>query len=960
MPQFRLNCSSIAAESRIYCGIVSGAQPLFFTVAIALRHPFFCHPSCCHLVLVPMNNDQSDTTPTPSHTSGPAPSTYSYFGPTELTPDETIPLAAGAAMARLSYNQKVLDEETKLVDEGSDNQPILPSRPSSGDESAGDDLGASVAPSQPYMSFGDDYVSLKPDAVANLQSNAVAGHGADKRDELLDTIYVGKYELLSVIGAGGMGVIYLARQIFLDRLVAIKMLKSNLASAKARMRFHQEGKAASALHHPVIVAINDFGIDELDRPYMVMEHVQGVTLSEVIKERVTLNVAEAMPIFLELLDGLAVAHSKGIVHRDIKPGNIMLTMGDDGVVHVKLLDFGIAKLLDDDDNTMQSLTKTGEALGTPLYMSPEQIQSHKIDYRSDLYSLGCVMYACLTGAPPFVGEQKFQTMDLHLTEKPASLKEASLGLDFPSELEHVVMHLLEKAPADRYQSADAVRKILIGISGQLGLLQPSALPGSALERGVGSAQVSIPSSLAAMVPTPTQGSTSSSLGGAFARTDVDKTDKDRTELEKTDFDKTDVDRVVKPTYGAATFSPKGKLQDVTRAYTTGGGSVTERDLSAPASPEIVRNHSNNSLASDLPISKDQEDEAAKPEARVSSKQMLLVTLLALVSLPLVIFGYSLFSSKGAVKSPTKSVAIAPSELPAKSPTKPPSVSSLPALTPDESDDSAVQSRLARSKNLYEFTTKGFENISDKAMSAFSEQKKLTKIGLVKTRISSEGLKYLVHLPVRELWLNNTTVDAKGVNYLSKIPTLKILYLTNTKVNDEAAKTISKNMTLETLAVGGTSITMGGVRTLAASPKLEGTLQNLDLSDLDLGNEVFAALKPFRQLKNLDVSKNPRINGSGLASLAQLTQVNQLCLGSTNISDRDLPSLLKMQQLVVLDLSNTKVTISGLGQLKKLKNLNQLVLGKQVPSAYEQQVLADFKKSNPSCGVNLEERKAYPF
>jgi serine/threonine protein kinase len=123
---------------------------------------------------------------------------------------------------------------------------------------------------------------------------------ADKRDELLDTIYVGKYELLSVIGAGGMGVIYLARQIFLDRLVAIKMLKSNLASAKARMRFHQEGKAASALHHPVIVAINDFGIDELDRPYMVMEHVEGVTLSEVIKERVTLNIAEAMPIFLEL------------------------------------------------------------------------------------------------------------------------------------------------------------------------------------------------------------------------------------------------------------------------------------------------------------------------------------------------------------------------------------------------------------------------------------------------------------------------------------------------------------------------------------------------------------------------------------------------------------------------------------------------------------------------------------
>ncbi|MDQ5938096.1 MAG: Non-specific serine/threonine protein kinase, partial [Cyanobacteriota bacterium erpe_2018_sw_21hr_WHONDRS-SW48-000092_B_bin.40] len=530
-----------------------------------------------------MNNDLSDTTPSPSQ------STSTSVGPAREPLDKTWSARERAGRSRLSYNQNGLDEETRPVDEGSDNQSFVPSPPAGGaNDSAGEASGPE--PSQPYMSFGDDYVSQKSDAVANLQSKAAASNDADKRDELLDTIYVGKYELLSVIGAGGMGVIYLARQIFLDRLVAIKMLKSNLASAKARMRFHQEGKAASALHHPVIVAINDFGIDELDRPYMVMEHVEGVTLSEVIKERITLNIAEAMPIFLELLDGLAVAHSKGIVHRDIKPGNIMLTMGDDGVVHVKLLDFGIAKLLDDDDNTMQSLTKTGEALGTPLYMSPEQIQSHKIDYRSDLYSLGCVMYSCLTGAPPFVGEHKFQTMDLHLTEKPASLKEASLGLDFPEELERVIMRLLEKAPGDRYQSADAVRKILIGISSQLGLLQPSALPGSALERGNSSGHVSIPSSLAKMVPPPGQGSTSSTHG-AFVKTDVDKTDVDKTDVDKTDLDKTDIDRTdfdktevdsaikSRPSAPFAPAAPKGKLQEVTRSYTTGGGAVTERDLS---------------------------------------------------------------------------------------------------------------------------------------------------------------------------------------------------------------------------------------------------------------------------------------------------------------------------------------------------------------------------------------------
>ncbi len=880
------------------------------------------------LLLLAMKNDQSDTTPSPNQ------STFSW-GPQ----DKTLPSTSGAARARLSYNQKELDEETRLVAEGSENQPSGHFSASS-EEGDGDDLGSSGGPSQPYMSFGDDYASLRPDAIANLQSKAVVANDPDKRDELLDTIYVGKYELLSVIGAGGMGVIYLARQIFLDRLVAIKMLKSNLASAKARMRFHQEGKAASALHHPVIVAINDFGIDELDRPYMVMEHVEGVTLSEVIKERVTLNIAEAMPIFLELLDGLAVAHSKGIVHRDIKPSNIMLTMGDDGVVHVKLLDFGIAKLLDDDDNTMQSLTKTGEALGTPLYMSPEQIQSHKIDYRSDLYSLGCVMYACLTGAPPFVGEQKFQTMDLHLTEKPASLKEASLGLDFPADLEHVVMHLLEKAPADRYQSADAVRKILIGISSQLGLLHPSALPGSALERGGSSAKLSIPGSLARMVPTPTQGSTSS----AHSKTDADRTD----------IDKTDVDRVMKSMPAVAAASPKTKLQDVTRAYTAGGGAVTERDLSRPIEVETQEESG-----------ADQGDQADPRRiqglATFSVQQKAFAVVGALLALSgLSFFAYSLFSSRSGTQPPkTQTLSSAKSPVAVAS-TSPSSAASLSGLSPDENDDSVARSNLMSGINLAEFRSKGIENMTNKSMPAFLKQKKLRMVSLRKTRIDNEGLKYLAHLPLEHLWLNGTNIDVKGLSYLIDIPTLKNLYVGNTHIDDRAAELIARKMKLTTLGVGGSGITLGGIKTLASSPNLEKSLINLDLSNLDLGNEVFSVLKPLRNLQNLDCSKNPRINGGALPALTELGKVNQLSLASTNISDKDLPNLIKMQQLVVLDLSNTKVTLYGLRYLKKLKNLGTLCLGKHVPSAYEQTIKADFEKNNPQCKLFLADPVPFEY
>ncbi len=940
-----------------------------------------------------MNNDLSDTTPSPSQ------STPTSFGPAREPLDKTLPARERAASSRLSYNQNGLDEETRPVDEGSDNQSFVPSPPAGGaNDSAGEASGA-PEPSQPYMSFGDDYVGQKSDAVANLQSRAAASNDPDKRDELLDTIYVGKYELLSVIGAGGMGVIYLARQIFLDRLVAIKMLKSNLASAKARMRFHQEGKAASALHHPVIVAINDFGIDELDRPYMVMEHVEGVTLSEVIKERVTLNVAEAMPIFLELLDGLAVAHSKGIVHRDIKPGNIMLTMGDDGVVHVKLLDFGIAKLLDDDDNTMQSLTKTGEALGTPLYMSPEQIQSHKIDYRSDLYSLGCVMYSCLTGAPPFVGEHKFQTMDLHLTEKPASLKEASLGLDFPQELERVIMRLLEKAPGDRYQSADAVRKILIGLSSQLGLLQPSALPGSALERGGNSGHVSIPSSLAKMVPPPGQGATSSTHGVGTAKTELDRTELDKTDVERTDFDKTDVDSATKsrpstPFTAIAPIAPiapaaaKGKLQDVTRSYTTGGGAVTERDLSRKGEEdsESSEDYEDDSQAdSEDEFSEDDEGSTDRRNYGLSAftiQQKAFAAIGAALTVAAVVVGATSFlptktgkvqeKSAGAdsVKTPTvaTSTSVSPAATSAStsnisttsSTTTVASTPGLSGLSPDEDDDSVASSNLMSGKNLTVFRSKGIENMTNKAMPAFLKQPKMRIVSLRKTRIDNDGLKYLVHLPLEQLWLNSTKVDVAGLAYLTDIPTLKNLYLGNTRMDDRAAELIAKKMKLTTLGIGGTAITIGGIKTLAASPNLESSIVNLDLSNLDLGNDVFSVLKPLRKLQNLDCSNNQRIDGGAFPALAQLRTVNQLSLASTNISDNDLENLVKMQQLVVLDLSNSKVTLLGLRQLKKLKNLVTLCMGKQVPSAYEQTLKADFEKSNPHCKIILTDPEVFEY
>jgi serine/threonine protein kinase len=294
-------------------------------------------------------------------------------------------------------------------------------------------------------------------------------------DDLIGTVYLGKYELNSVLGAGGMGVIYLGRQIFLDRPVAIKMLKNKQAPVQARTRFHQEAKAASALKHPGIVSVLDFGVDELDRPYMVMEHVEGCTISDLLNERLTLPVEDLLPVFLEICDALSEAHKKGIVHRDLKPSNIMLVVEDDGDMHIKILDFGVAKLLEADDRTFQDLTKTGVALGTPLYMSPEQILSKTVTNRSDLYSLGCMLYTCLTGAPPFIGENKIATMDMHCTDQPLSLYDASDGMEFPPGIEDIVLRLLEKNPDDRYESVDQLKEALIAMALQNGLMTRSEI-----------------------------------------------------------------------------------------------------------------------------------------------------------------------------------------------------------------------------------------------------------------------------------------------------------------------------------------------------------------------------------------------------------------------------------------------------------------------------------------------------
>jgi serine/threonine-protein kinase len=276
----------------------------------------------------------------------------------------------------------------------------------------------------------------------------------------VDTEFAGKYEFIETIGAGGMGVIYKARQIMLNKFVAIKMLHEHLVSDETIQRFQLEAKAASLLSHPFIIGVHDFGTTRAGQPYMIMDYVEGITLAEALAQEGQVKFGRFLRIFAQVSDGLAHAHRKGVVHRDIKPTNIMLVRGETGQEEVRIMDFGIAKLHDSVPGAQQ-LTKTGEAVGSPIYMSPEQARGLKTDHLSDIYSLACAMYESLTGAPPFLGATALDTMMMHVKNTALPISEASLGNKIDPYIDALIMKMLEKEPAERPQSMDEVRDILV-------------------------------------------------------------------------------------------------------------------------------------------------------------------------------------------------------------------------------------------------------------------------------------------------------------------------------------------------------------------------------------------------------------------------------------------------------------------------------------------------------------------
>ncbi|HEY9714293.1 MAG TPA: serine/threonine-protein kinase, partial [Chroococcales cyanobacterium] len=244
-------------------------------------------------------------------------------------------------------------------------------------------------------------------------------------------LVAGRYRVIAPIGQGGMGAVYRVEQVFLRQQFALKTISGAGVSDSVWRRFEKEAKAAALLDHPNLVKVRDFGLEDV--PFFVMDLVEGETLSALIKANQAapgsrLSQAAILEIFAQVSRALGYAHSRGVIHRDIKPSNIIVANSADAKsLKVKVVDFGIAKLVSAEALESMALTRTGEVFGTPFYMSPEQCLGGAIDHRADIYSVGCVLFEALTGLPPFMGDGALTTIMKQQSEAAPTLREASLG-----------------------------------------------------------------------------------------------------------------------------------------------------------------------------------------------------------------------------------------------------------------------------------------------------------------------------------------------------------------------------------------------------------------------------------------------------------------------------------------------------------------------------------------------------
>lgn len=284
-------------------------------------------------------------------------------------------------------------------------------------------------------------------------------------DDLTGTTLAGeRYTLVRILGKGGMGYVYEAKHNVLRKRVAIKVLSRQFCNNEELVeRFVREARSSSMLEHENVIDVTDFGTTPQGSVFICMELLQGESLGETIRSGGALSWQRAKPMILQVCRAMHVAHSKGVMHRDLKPDNCFRTKRGGNPDFIKVLDFGLAKVFGDDVSSSNNLTQAGSLFGTPEYMSPEQAQGHTTDPRTDVYAVGTLLYEMMTARTPFVGDNFMQVLTQQVYDKPPRPLQVRLDADVSPELEKVILKTLAKDPKHRYQTIRELASALAAI-----------------------------------------------------------------------------------------------------------------------------------------------------------------------------------------------------------------------------------------------------------------------------------------------------------------------------------------------------------------------------------------------------------------------------------------------------------------------------------------------------------------
>ena len=316
----------------------------------------------------------------------------------------------------------------------------------------------------------------------------------EQPESLVGQVIAGRYRLTKLLGQGGMGEVYAAEHVHITKRVAVKVLHPEIShNPEALARFKQEAQSASSIGHDNIVLIDDFGQMDDGRFYLCMEFLGGSSLAEEMAAAGGMDPIRSLKLMVQVCDGLAAAHKKGIIHRDMKPENVFITKRSDGTELVKILDFGIAKVSGTDEN--QGLTKTGTVFGTPHYMSPEQALGQKLDHRADIYSMGVMLFEIFTGQVPFKAESFMGILSQHITKPPPAPSTMTPGRTIPKPIEDIILKAMAKEPDQRHGTMLELRNELEQVLKSIGGASADAVAAT-MALGSGMAQTPTPAPVA--------------------------------------------------------------------------------------------------------------------------------------------------------------------------------------------------------------------------------------------------------------------------------------------------------------------------------------------------------------------------------------------------------------------------------------------------------------------------------